>query len=98
MSDFPKESILEKYIKDFIFAKTAEQVDLTLKQAISIRTASHRGSIVLATFWANILQHENNFPKQNFPYREEKDKTTGITRLILKAEDVTFTVFMGNGD
>ena len=97
MEDYPKESKLEKFIKDFVYKKLAERVELTLKDAIYLHHVCKQGSIVLATFWANVLQHPKNFPKDKFPYQEIADPQHGATKLIGKAEDVTFTVFMANG-
>ena len=97
MAEYPKESKLEKYIKDFVYKKLAERVELTLRDSILIHHVTKKGSIVLATFWANVLQHPKNFPKEQFPYQEIKDAKHGATKLIGRAEEVTFTVYMANG-
>lgn len=91
------QSTLEQYIKDYVFKKTAEKVDLQLSNAISVKHVTKKGSIILATLWANVLQHPANFPNKTFPYKKLKDKTTGIEKLILKAEEMTLTVFMKTG-
>lgn len=92
-----RESILEKYIKAFVFDKTAETVDLSLQDAISIKPLKRSGSILLATFWANVLQHEKNFPLVSYNYSRIIDKQTGVQKLLLSAENVTFTVNMATG-
>ena len=92
-----RESVLEKYIKTFVYEKTVEVVDLSLRDAISIKPVKHTGSILLATFWANVLQHERNFPLVSYNYSKHIDKETGVQKLQLCAEDVTFTVNMATG-
>ena len=97
MDGYPKESRLEKCIKDFVYKKLAERIELTLKNAIFLHHVTKKGSVVLTTLWANVLQHPKNFPKDRFPYEEVRDTVNGGTKLIGKADDVTFTVYMANG-
>ena len=87
-----REARLEKYIKDYVYDKTGESVYLHLEDAITISHITKRGSITLAILWANILQHPNNFPPEEYPYSKFYDTPTGGDRLVLKAEGVIFTV------
>ncbi|ELT88818.1 hypothetical protein CAPTEDRAFT_225167 [Capitella teleta] len=71
---FPQESRLEKFIKDFVRKKTAEQVDLNLKEnRISVADIRKKKCILLAKFWANVFQHENNYPISSYEYRKNVD-------------------------
>ena len=97
-----KESKLEKCIKDFVLEKTAEKVELYLKSEIIIKHTTRQGSILLATLWANFLQHPKNFPKEKFDYKQvnlkDPEGSSKYDELVMTAEDVTFTVVMDTGD
>lgn len=95
---YPREARLEKYVKDLVLEVVAEKVELHLKGGvITIKHITKKGSILLAKFWANVLQHTRNFPSDMFPYKQVKTAGGDIDKLILKAEDMTFTVYMRTG-
>ncbi|XP_074658121.1 uncharacterized protein LOC141911056 [Tubulanus polymorphus] len=88
---------IEYEIQKFVSAKSAEKVFLEVKQTcISVKHSSKCGSTVLAILWVKVLQHANNFPASRYPYKKHKDHV-GVEKLILKAEDVTITVYMKKG-
>ena len=89
---------LEQYIKDFVLEKTAETVELQLRDHIRVKHVTRKGSTILAILWANVLQHENNFPQGQYEYKKLTDRS-GTQKLILDAHDpeVVFTVNMSNG-
>ena len=87
-----REARLEKYIKDYVYEKTGESVYLHLEDAITISHITKRGSITLAILWANILQHPNNYPPDSYRYNKFYDTPTAADRLLLKADDIIFTV------
>ncbi len=89
-------SQLEKYIKDFVFHRTAERVHLFLEEDISVRHVRKKGSITLAMLWANVLQHPNNFPPKQFSYKKQPDAIHG-DRLLLRTDGVSFSVAMATG-
>ena len=92
------EAKLENFIKDFVFHRVSEVVDLHLKTGvISIQHVSKKGSILLAKLWANILQHPPNYPPDEYPYKQQKNPKTGDDQLFLKAGGVIFTINMKNG-
>ena len=96
-----RESQLEKCIKDFVNTKLAERVELYLKSEIIIKHTTKRGSILLATLWANVLQHPKNFPKDKYEYREiyltHPAGSSKFDHLVMTAEGVTFTIIMDTG-
>lgn len=89
--------MLEKYIKDYVFDKTAEVVYLMLDDAITIRHVTKKGSITLASFWVNVLQHPMNYPPKLNRYSKQYDRVTGGDRLQVKADDISLTVHMATG-
>ena len=105
----PSESQLEKFVKDFVYAKISQRVYLELGDAICVRMATvaeegalvgrgerGRGSMFLAAFWANLLQHELNFPPSNYRYRKYKED--GLEYLSVDTTDgVRLVVDMTSG-
>ena len=69
-SFFAMETAIEQYIRRFVHSKTEEKVELHLTPDLHIRHAKKKGSILLAVFWANLLQHPNNFPKRKYSYKK----------------------------
>lgn len=61
---------LERYLKSFVFAHTGENVDLHLRTGIEISHATKKGHTLLAVLWANVLQHEKNFPSNKYIYTQ----------------------------
>ena len=64
------ETNVEQYVRKFVHSKTEEKVELHLTPNLHIRPVKKRGSILLAVFWANVLQHPNNFPKKKYSYKK----------------------------
>ena len=64
------ETSVEQYIRKFVQSKTEEKVQLHLTPHLHIRHVKKRGSILLAVFWASLLQHPNNFPKKKYSYKK----------------------------
>jgi hypothetical protein len=92
---FPQESQLEKYIKDFVRKKTAEAVELHLQEAcIALRALHHKRSILLAKFWANVLQNVDNFPIKSHEYHKNIDNNI----LSVKADNTALYVDMTTGE
>jgi len=61
---------------------------------------------MLATFWANVLQHEQNYPPARFTYvrqrssgrgRDEDGRPQELLRLTIEDEDVSLLVAMSTG-
>ncbi|KAL4238585.1 hypothetical protein ACF0H5_003292 [Mactra antiquata] len=92
------ETDLEKYIKDFVYAKIQEMVylDLATNNTISVKHRSKHGSVALAMFWLRVLRHQNNYPMPKYPYKDTYDKN-GYNKVILKVDSVTLTTFMNSG-
>lgn len=88
----------EKGLEDFVKSKTAESVclDLSTPSIVVIKRKGKHGSILLGTFWMNVLQHPNNYPVQRYPYKKLYDKN-GHYKVILRVDDVTMTVYMSTG-
>lgn len=88
----------EKGLEDFVKSKTAESVclDLSTPSIVVIKRKGKHGSILLGTFWMNVLQHPNNYPVQRYPYKKLYDKN-GHYKVMLRVDDVTMTVYMSTG-
>ncbi|CAH1792591.1 unnamed protein product [Owenia fusiformis] len=91
------EAVLEEYIRKFLYDKRGEQVFVDLKHAISVKHVQKHGSTTLASTWVNILQHPDNYPTSLYAYKSLKDRTSGVEKVMLKTDDITFTVFMKTG-
>ena len=94
---FPRESELEKLTKDFVLSNTGENVELLLTDNIVVRPVIRKGSTVLGIFWANVLQHENNFPKYLYDYKKCFDEKIGEEKLFVTVSNITFTVYLKTG-
>ena len=92
-----RESKLEQFMKKFVLQKTGETVELFLRDNIIIRHVTKKGSILLASFWANVLQHTDNFPVEKFTYIKLNDKLVREEKLAMSAEGITFAIFMKTG-
>ena len=84
---------IEKEIQEFVFRRTGEQVklDLGTEGQVSIEHVGHRGSIMLGTFWLKVLQHPNNYPVQQYPYRRLY-KAAGKYQMSLRVDTVRVDV------
>ncbi|CAD5115598.1 DgyrCDS4558 [Dimorphilus gyrociliatus] len=93
---------LYDFIRAFVFDKTTERVSIWPKtDSIAIKhehVDQNRGCILLAVFWANVLQHPRNFPVVRFKYRQIRDKQNELHRLILETNLFTASVYMVSGD
>ena len=95
MTDYPRESKLEKFIKDFARKRTAEKIDLTLRENfISIGEIRKRKSILLAKFWANVFQNGDNYPTTTHNYRKSIDDDL----LKLKVDKIEIIIDMKTGE
>lgn len=106
------ESQLEKFIVDFVRQKTTHGVRLHLGDEITIRPLSLNlpptgGAYLLAMFWANVLQHELNYPPSKFTYRRLRRAAPGAlhedspARQLLRLsvdDDVRLLVDMATGE
>lgn len=92
------ETAIEKTIKHFVLRRTGDDVylDLSTPNCICVKHKTQRGSVVLATMWCNVLQHNNNFPVSRYPYKKYYD-ANGFYRLVLVVDGIKITVFMVNG-
>ena len=88
------ETAIEQYIRRFVHSKTEEKVELHLTPDLHIRHAKKKGSILLAAFWANLLQHPNNFPKRKYSYK--KVRAMYFFRALCYFEDILITFSMLN--
>ncbi len=87
---------MERVIRAFVLERTAERVELSLSKAICIRHIKKTGNILLAVFWAKVLQHPRNFPPTRYTY--QKETTDQGDLLKLKANDnIEMTVYMATG-
>lgn len=92
-----QESTLEKYIKDFVKYHVNENVYLRLTESIVLHSTSNsRSCITLASFWANILQHKDNYPPSGFTYLAKR--LNGDEYLKLKTDDVIIRINMKTGE
>ncbi|XP_067680544.1 uncharacterized protein [Haliotis asinina] len=94
------EPAIERDIRNFVATKIGERVYLYLAEAskVSIRHVRKSGSTLLAIFWIRVLQHENNYPMQQFPYRKLYGSgRSGEDRVILSVDGVKVAVFMSSG-
>ncbi|XP_062574009.1 uncharacterized protein LOC134235860 [Saccostrea cucullata] len=89
---------METRLQDFVKSKTAESVylDLSSPSIIVVKRRGKQGSILLGTFWMNVLQHPNNYPVQRYPYKKLYDKN-GHYKVMLRVDDVSITVYMTTG-
>ena len=91
-----KESELEKYVKDFVYKKTSERVELKLKDNVELAPCSRKGSINLSMLWVNVLQ--KNFPVKSSNYTKGFCKKTCQEMLILSFGHVKFYVYLRTGE
>ncbi|XP_071080430.1 uncharacterized protein [Haliotis cracherodii] len=94
------EPAIERDIRNFVATKTGERVYLYLAETstVSIRHVRKSGSTVLAIFWIKVLQHQNNYPMQHFPYRKLYGSgRSGEDRVVLSVDGVKLAVFMSSG-
>ena len=97
MDGYPRESTLEKYIKDFVYHNTAEKVELYLQNNIVIKPKSKKGSIIVGIFWSNVLQCDRNFPPYPFVYKKRFHDEAQEETLEVSVDGVKFTVFLTTG-
>ncbi len=64
------ETDLERYIREFVWEKAQERVQLHLTPELHLRHVTRRGATLLAAFWANLLQHYRNYPTDKYRYRK----------------------------
>ncbi|XP_064603142.1 uncharacterized protein LOC135468686 isoform X2 [Liolophura sinensis] len=80
MAEF-EEAEIERNLREFVLARTAEPVYLELREGlIIIRHVSRYGSSILATFWTKKLYD-----------------TRGLWKVVLQVEDVIITIFTKTG-
>lgn len=93
-----EKAALETRLEDFVKSKTAESVylDLSAPSTIVIKRRGKHGSVLLGTFWMNVLQHPNNYPVQRYPYKKLYDKNRNY-KVMLRVDDVSMTVYMSTG-
>ena len=89
-----RESTLEKFIKDFVEAKTKEKVELKLDDDIFVVPINKTGSVILGMLWANVLQC--NFPKDANSYTKKPDELGEL--LVVVTDSTTFSVNLATGN
>ena len=97
MGEFPRESTLEKYIKDFVCHNTAEKVELYLQNDIIIKPLSRKGSTIIGIFWSNVLQCDRNFPPYPYTYQKSYSEESQEETLSLTVDSITFVVYLMTG-
>ena len=87
-----EKAAFETKLVNFVKSRTAEVVQLDLsKPSIAVIKQTERGSKCLGTFWMEVLQHPNNYPKERYPYRRIEDKWG--YKDLLRVADVTISVY-----
>ena len=92
------ESVIEKYVKEFVFDKTKERVELKLEDSIKFVPTPRTGSIALSMFWLRVFQDSSNFPRNACIYVKGSCKFTNQETISLLFSHLKFTVYLRTGE